>query len=176
MAEFTDIEKEFRISLSSPDFDVSRGIEVALQIEERGRKFYSEKARSVSEALRPFFRFLAEQEREHENTLDGLRKALRQVKLWVKVPQSHINEPLRDFSAFRRHAGNEHAENAQDIEAILHAMRMEKATREFYVKFADAVRNTEGRAFFMALADWEKKHYELLSGLYNASSYTRLET
>ena len=53
---------------------------------------------------------------------------------------------------------------------------MEKKTRDFYLKFANNVKTPQGRAFFLSLADWEKTHYEMLSGLYNAESYVRLET
>lgn len=176
MAEFTEFETEFRINLSAPDLDVVRGIEVAMEIEERGRRFYLEKSRSVSEPLRPFMKFLAEQEREHENSLDGLKKALRSVKLWIRLPRSEVQAPLKDFSAFKRHPGDEHKDNVQEIQSLLMAMRMERKTREFYVKFANSIKSPEGRAFFGALADWEKSHYDLLSGIYNAMSYVRLET
>lgn len=176
MAEFTEFETEFRINLAAPDLDVARGIEVAIGIEERGRRFYAEKARSVSEPLRPFMKFLAEQEREHGNALDELKKTLNAAKLWIKLPRSEVQKPLREFSAFRRHPGNEHRENVQDIQSLLMAMQMEKKTREFYLKFADNLKNPDGKAFFSSLAEWEKKHYEMLSGIYNASAYVRLET
>lgn len=176
MGEFTDFETEFRINLAAPDLDVVRGIEVAMSIEERGRRFYSEKSRTVSEPLRPFMKFLAEQEREHGNSLEGLKNTLRSVKLWVKLPRSEVQAPLKDFSAFRRHPGDEHKENVQDIQSLLMAMQMEKKTREFYLKFADNLKNPDGKAFFSSLADWEKSHYELLSGIYNAQAYSRLES
>ena len=176
MAAFTDIEKEFRINVSSPDFDIVRGIEVAIEIELRGRKFYSEAARKVSGPLQPFFRFLAEQEREHETDLNELKGSLKAAKAWIKLPATQVQEPLKDFSAFRKHPGNEHTDSTGDVQAILAAMKMEKQTREFYIKLADSAKKPEGRSFFTSLADWEKGHYELLSGLYNAETYTRLET
>jgi rubrerythrin len=176
MAEVTDIEKEFRINVSAPDFDITRGIEVGIQIEERAHRFYSEQARKAGGPLQSFFRFMAEQELQHAGILDSLKKSLAQSGLWARLPQSMVEGPLRSLSAFKKHPGNEHQDNVAEIQALMTAMQNEKKTREFYLRLASAVKSAEGKKFFMDLAEWERKHYEMLSGIYNASSYTRLET
>lgn len=176
MADVTDIEKEFRINLSAPDFDVVRAIEVGMQIEQKGRKFYLDSMNKVSEPLKPFLKFLASQEREHEADLNDVKKTLQSMNIWVKLPPTQIQEPLRNFSVFKKHPGTEHRDNVQDIQVILTAIDMEKKTRDFYMRFSEKVKSADGRAFFKSLADWERKHYDLLSGIYNAESYVRLET
>jgi rubrerythrin len=175
MPEFTDVEKEFRINLSEPSFDIAKGIEVAIAIEERAHKFYSEKAKKASEPLRPFFRFMAQQELEHESILDSLKKMLAQSKLWVALPPSQIEGPIKNLAAFKKQAASG-KESTGDLEALMIAMANEKKTREFYMKFANTIKSPEGRKFFFDLAEWEKKHYDMLSGIYHASSYERLET
>jgi len=174
MAVTTDIEAEFKIDLAAPDFDVVKGIQVAMTIEERGRKFYSEASRKASGPLQPFLKFMAEQEREHYNDLYDLKASLSAMNLWVnKIDPRSITRSADDAAVFMN---AKKARQRGDIETLLTAMRMEKQTREFYEKFAESVKSADGRAFFHSLANWEKKHYEMVSGLYNAASYVRLET
>ncbi len=176
MPEISDIEKEFRIDVSAPDFDIARGLEVAIKVEERDRRFYSGLARKSEGPMRIFMKFLSEQEAEHGALLEDVKSSLKSMKLWTRVPASKTKQPLKDLSAFRKRPGSEHVENQEEITAVLRAMELEKQTRAFYLRLAGSVRSKEGTAFFVALADWEKTHYELLSGIYNAISYVRLET
>jgi len=175
MTGTTDIEAEFKVDLSSPDFDVIKGIEVAMTIEERGRKFYSEASRKVSAPLQPFMKFMAEQEREHYNDLFDLKASLSAMNLWAnKIDPMEVAKSVAGLQAFRNVRAAK--KMTGDIESLLKAMNMEKQTREFYEKFAASVKSAEGKAFFRALADWEKRHYEMVSGMYNAASYVRPET
>lgn len=176
MPEITGIEREFKINVSAPDFDIARGLDVAMQVEERSRKFYSELARKSAGPMRIFMKFLSEQEAEHKAMLEDVKSSLKSMKLWIRVPASKTKEPLKDLSAFRMHPGDEHIENQEEISAVLKAMGLEKQTREFYMRFSESVSSPEGKAFFRALADWEKTHFDLLSGIYNSLSYVRLET
>jgi rubrerythrin len=176
MADFTDIENEFRINLSAPDLDVSKAVEIALQVEERGRKFYTERMNIVSEPLKPFMKFLAEQEKEHEAALEVLKNSIKSMGIWAPIKPSQVQSPVKKSGAFKRHPGNEHRDSQADIQTLLSAMTMEKRIRDYYLKLAASIKSPNGRIIFNALADWEKKHYDMLSGLYNAESYVRLET
>lgn len=159
--EKTKFEMEFGIDLSSPNLDVIKGIDAGIKIEENGIEFYSEQAQKAThEAMRIFFGFMANQEKEHVTLLNELKKSLAEKKEWIDLEYEHPNKPDEFFRK-----GEE-----PELNAMLAAMETEKESANFYTRFAHAVGDEKGRSFFMKLAEWEQIHYNILNAIVGQSA------
>jgi rubrerythrin len=167
--EPTQFEKEFGIDLSSPKLDVIRGIEVGIEIEKRGIEFYSEQAGKPRHApVRSFFEFMAGQEREHARMLSELKDSLKERNEWTD---------LKSGSADAKNAGRFFVKGKfSELDSILSAMKTEKATSDFYSRFSENLREKKGKEFFRKLAEWERRHYDMLNSIFEQSTEFRMET
>jgi rubrerythrin len=177
-SEKTAFEREFRIDLTAKSLNVSRGIEISLRTERRGRDFYSRNARKIQNMdIKRFIEFLAAEEDRHIALLKELRDSLRKRGAWIDASEDPgiMRGVLEDLRVFRGKAGRDVRE-AGDVTVVLNALKTEKDLIEFYEKFAHHIRDREGKRFFLKLADWERTHYQLLSGIYEGITFFRMQT
>ncbi len=173
----TAFEREFRIDLTARNLNVSRGIEIALEVERKGRSFYARNARKIQNIeIKRFIEFLAGEEDRHIALLMELQNSLKKRGVWIDASESPkiLHSVLEDLRAFKGKTGKEVRE-AGDVTIILNALRTEKDLIEFYEKFARHIRESGGKKFFLRLADWERTHYQLLEGIYESITFFRMQ-
>ncbi len=173
MHEKTQFEEDYGIDLSSPNLDISKAVEVAIEIEKMGKQFYEHHAEKADSETKRFLDFLAREEEKHINILENLRKSLQERNAWTEVKQDgKIEEMISRIDTFRK---NQKA-GQSSVSAIIDSIEREKETRNFYLRLAENLKNEEGRRFFRSLAEWEQSHYELLSGILEAETEFRMES
>jgi rubrerythrin len=177
-SEKTAFEREYRIDLTAKNLNVSRGIDIALKIERKGRAFYAGNAKLIQNIeIKRFIEFLAGEEDKHITLLQEVKVSLKKGGIWLDATESSriLRNILEDLRVFKGKAGKEVRE-AGDVTVILNALKTEKDLVEFYEKFAHHIKDPGGRMFFFKLADWERTHYQLLAGIYNSITFFRMET
>ena len=179
MAEnLTDFEREFGLDLSEKNFDVAKGIDVSLKVEEEGQRFYANNAKKIQNMeIKRFVEFLAAEEGKHISLLRQLKKSLQERNSWIEASEDPkiLNKILEDLRAFKAKAGRD-VRQADDVTILLIALKTEKDLVEFYEKFAHKLNDPAGKKFFLKLADWERTHYQLLEGIYESITFFRMET
>lgn len=162
-----ELEKALK-DISSGDLKkVALGIGVAAGIESESIKFYSRQAEKFRGGQEEhFFKFLAKQEEEHLQTLNSLKASLEKEGKWIEVKLSDMKKPeifpKRDWDK----------EKGEGITAVLFALWKEKQAREFYEGIAKGIKEKGAREFFLALAEFEKGHAEMLEEYVEESYYT----
>ncbi len=176
--ERTAFEREFRINLAAKNLNVSKGIDVSLRFERRGREFYAHSARKIQNIeIKRFIEFLAGEEDRHIALLNELSESLRKGGGWTDASEDSktLRSVLEDIRAFKGKTGKDIRE-AGDVTIIINALRTEKDMVEFYEKFAHNIRDRGGKKFFLRLADWERTHYQLLKDIYESITFFRMKS
>jgi len=162
-----NLEKALKQVSSEDTGEVAKGIGIAAGLEAEAITFYRRQAEKFKGTeMEPFFNFLKGQEMEHREAINELRETLEKKGEWVK-PKLPKNERPKVFS--KKDWDKEHSEG---ITAILFALWKEKQAQEFYEEIASRLKNKGAKQFFLALADFEKGHAELLSEYVEDSYYT----
>ncbi|MDD5317274.1 MAG: ferritin family protein [Candidatus ainarchaeum sp.] len=138
--------------------DVGKGINIAISLEKRGMEYYASNARNAgSTEGATLFRFLEGEERKHLKSLQELALARGGESAgWADALAASAP------GLFRLERGRGGGARADILGA---AMETEKASIEFYSKFAERIEAPEGKRFFRALAGFEETHLALLSAL-----------
>lgn len=149
-------------------FTAAQALEMALRIEENGEAFYKAAAdRSADQEVRELFQDLAEQERAHYRTFEGM---LEGVEAAPELPP----EQYGDYQAYLETALDQAlfagpdkalqaAEGAEDREAALRAgMGFEKDTMLFYYDLREMVGEAE-RETISRIINEEKQHLRRLT-------------
>ncbi len=176
--EKTAFEREFRIDLTSKNLNVSRGIEISLKVERKGRSFYARNAKKIQNIeIKRFIEFLAGEEDKHIALLKELKESLKKWRTWIDASENPkiLHRVLEDLRVFKGKTGREVRE-AGDVTIVLNALKTEKDLIEFYEKFARHIKDSGGKRFFLRLADWERTHYQLLEGIYESITFFRMQT
>ncbi len=174
----TAFEKEFNINLDSENLDISRGIDISLNVEKEGKAFYVDNAKKIQNIeIKRFIEFLASEETKHITLLEDLRGSLEKKGIWIDASENPeiLQKILDDLRVFKAKAGQDVRE-AGDVTILLNALKTEKDLVEFYEKFAHHIKDSEGKKFFLKLADWERTHYQLLEGIYESITFFRMQT
>ena len=144
---------------------IVEGLEEAMKAETDGYHFYMMAASSTSdEKGQEVFRQLAEEELAHLRFLRRQRDALEAtgtVDRSIELGQPKVSsEQSAIFSeSLRENAAKAHFE----MSALSIGMQLEKAAREHYERRAAESSDPEVATFYRGLAEWESKHFELLS-------------
>jgi erythrin-vacuolar iron transport family protein len=127
--------------------------------------------------IKRFIEFLAGEERKHIALLRDLRESLKSKGAWIAVSEDPkvVQNILEDLRIFKGKPSQEVRETA-DVAVLLEALKTEKDLVEFYEKFANSMRDSGGKKFFLKLADWERTHYQLLEGIYDSITFFRMQT
>jgi len=145
---------------------VAEGIQAAAQIESEGISFYGKQAEKFGESQTgSFFKFLQGQEEEHLKAIGELKQALEEKGDWVEPKLSKPEKKMFSKKDWDK-------ENSEGITAILFALWKEKQAREFYEGIASRIKNDGAKKFFLALAEFEKGHAEMLEEFVEDSYHT----
>ncbi len=145
-------------------------LEMALRIEENGKRFYADAARaSRSDRLRDIFTFLVEEEKRHTEYFKGLLKGLdpeaSQAVLdpYAEEARLYINA-LADSEVFTAADQGEVLANTVggEKEALEYAIKMEKDSLLFYYELLSMVREKD-RGVVNRIIQEEKKHLTKLN-------------
>lgn len=167
-----DYEKEFHLDLDSPSLDVVKAVEAGIEIERRGEQYYFDSAKKVSDPeLKRFLEFLGKQEIEHFNILSKLKKSLKEEGNWIQTTES-----LEQPQIFQRGRPPKINEGSEDLEVLMHALDVEKETRDYYRKFAQNIDDPTGRHFFEKLADFEQGHADMIQAMMDIRAESHIET
>jgi rubrerythrin len=160
-------DNKFQIDLSTGSAGIEKAIEMGINIEEAGRKFYLEKASQANiPQVRHHLNQLASDEVKHTEMLQDLKKSLVEKGEWIGVkPLPDTKARLDELSAFSREKGPQVANTSSAIEVLNEALKLEERVSNFYKQLADELKNDKGREFFGSLAKWEQGHYELIKKL-----------
>ena len=169
--EDTKFEQEFDVDLDGPNLDVVKAVEAGIAIEKRGEEYYFSSAKRVSnEEIRRFLEFLGKQETEHYEILNRLKQSLQESGNWIET-----DEKLEHPEIFQK--GNpDIKEGSEDLEILMHALEVEKQTRDYYQKFAENIDDQTGKHFFEKLADFEQGHADMIKEMMDIRAETHIET
>ena len=135
----------------------------AILLERRGNAFYQKVSEQAeNDAVKTFFKHMAEEEAKHSATLAAQFKSYTENKRFIssdyhdsksEVASKILTEELKGrISA----AGFEAA-------AISAAMSMEEQAIQLYTERAQAAADPQEKALYEWLSDWEKEHLDYLS-------------
>ncbi len=155
-------------NVSSKDLKkMTKGIAIAIGIEEEGISFYSKQAGQFrGSETEHFFQFLAGQEKEHLKAINSLKESLEQKGKWIQ-PKLPKKERPAIFAKKDWDKGNK-----EGLTAVLFALWKENQAQEFYLGIAERVEDKGAKQFFLALAEFEKMHAEMLAEYAEESYYT----
>ena len=153
--------------VSSADLkQVAEGVSAAAQIESEGISFYGRQAEKFKDTdTGHFFKFLQRQEEEHLKAIGELKASLEEKGQWI---EPSLSKP--EVKMFSKKDWDK--ENSEGLTAILFALWKEKQAREFYEGIASKIKNEGAKRFFLALAEFEKGHAEMLEEFVEDSYYT----
>jgi rubrerythrin len=144
--------------------DLKKAFGVAMKGEIEGRELYKAAAdRPDDSKAREMFKFLAEEENRHFETLKSMYDS-HSKNSKIQVPDmprivrfDDAKSPIfsRDF---KRRIGEKHFE----MSALSLALRLEHDSIQYYTKVAEEVGNSELKDFFTELSNWERDHYDAL--------------
>ncbi|MBU0935854.1 MAG: ferritin family protein [Spirochaetes bacterium] len=143
-----------------PHENLLNAVKTAMKAEKDSVTVYSEAAARASGDVQAFFQERAEEEKKHFNWLLDYYRRMEQ-----NLPPSEFRNLIGSDSGkpdsflitddfLRRIAGDQYLTTA-----IATAVLMEATAQRHYRKAAEETVHNELRDFFIALADWEDKHY-----------------
>jgi rubrerythrin len=167
----TQFEREFGVDLDAPNLDVVKAVQVGIDIEKTGEKFYFSSAKKAGDDLRKFLEFLGKQETEHLQLLSELEASLQQRGHWIKA-----TEKLERPEIFKAGKAPHVTSRSGDLEILMHALEAEKKSRDYYGRFAEHIKDPTGRHFFTKLADFEQGHASMIEAMIDIRSESSIET
>jgi rubrerythrin len=133
--------------------------EFAMQMEQDGEKFYRELAsRTVSQGIRTILLALADDEVKHYHVVEQMRMAAPVTMAATQVLTNAQN-------VFSRMSGEAVGIDGSQVDLYRQAQDIERQSQTFYEEKAEQVTNPQHRAFFLKIADEEKRHYFLLDAI-----------
>ena len=142
----------------------------AYQIEVDGYTFYSMTAeRADKQAVQELFAQLAEDEIQHQAYLRTIvgnydAKGVDAFKLNLRSPELRALNQAVFTAKFREQA----AITEFELGVLSIGMTLEANAVKYFSSAAEQATEKEVRGFYRFLADWEKRHYDALQGLFNA--------
>lgn len=134
--------------------------EFAIKMELDGQHYYEKLADASSNpGIKHIMTMLADDEIKHRQTIEKIRLntcVMSESKILEHT--RNVFEQMRDFGGTPELVGDEEA-------AYRHAMELENGSIAFYLDRADQVDKPEQKAIFEQLAEEERKHHILLTGL-----------
>lgn len=152
-----------------------RILESAIKIEEDGRKFYLESARSAKNpAAKRLLSSLADEELKHIERIQQIHDGLKEDKDWTdfkkfisrtaKTKLTLIFKPLSPSEKKRL------KQDPANLEALRISMKKEKTSYDYYDKQAKETRVSIAKVFYNRLKAEEERHYDLLEEAYSLLS------
>jgi len=154
---------------ASPSFQCVDAIEISLFIEKEGLGFYEKAAKNVSDPrVRDMFSRLAEEEREHIQTLQTKVRFLQPAISGKGKPRRHLDSYVSDELKGKIFPASE-AKTVQkftsDMEALDFGIESEKRSIEVLGSLLKNEKKLDVKVIFSHLMVEEKKHLALLQDL-----------
>ncbi len=161
-----DVLHEIAEELGKLD-SIDEAIAMAIDIEEEGMGYYSEKASVIgNEAASKLYLFLAEEEKKHA-------EYLKQYRENRKIPEIEFNYP-KFKASFKEEFSDEKLE---EIGILLAALRFERKNEYFYMELAKKSSDDDAqRVFFEKMAAVERSHYMIIDELLDSATEFRMQT
>lgn len=137
-------------------------LEVALRIEDEGRKYYRAAARKSENALtRTLFTGLAGQELVHKQVFRKVyeRMCAGEKCPVLRLPVGEAEKARTVFSRAVKEIGTTIKPSGAEQEAIKVAMGLEMKSKDFYVSQARRAEDPVEKKFYETMADEEQGHY-----------------
>jgi len=138
---------------------------IALQMEMDGVKFYSDLAnKTIHPVGKAMFKSFIEDERQHIKRIQTLMSAEEKESASTKkeIAEGPKERLVTIFQSMGEKLKNKIDPNANDIDAVKLAMKMEKEGMEFYEKAAKESDDEIEREYFHFLAEEENIHFKIL--------------
>ncbi len=137
-------------------------LKIALEAEMTGHQFYLNAAKSTEDSQgKATFTRMAKEELEHFRLLKKQyayileNGAIDRSSVFLEVPDPESTSPI--FSPeFRERVGKQHFE----MSALSVGMQLELSAIQHYQRSADSSEDTDVKAFFSSLVEWEQGHYD----------------
>jgi rubrerythrin len=157
----------FEEFFNSSTIDVIKGIDIAINLEKESIEYYTEKEKIISNKdMAKLLQFIKKEEDTHLAQLEKLRENLTKNKPWItadKLGKPHATEIYGKMNV------PDIREDSGDFGILLGAARAEQKAKSFYEEFSNRIGDEKGKIFFKRLSDFEQTHYELFSGILDAS-------
>ncbi len=143
--------------------DTKKILRTAIEIEDNGMETFLQMAqRTRDETGKNMFIRLALDEMQHRRILEQQFNILAdgQPLKNIHIPRSTIEEispKIREKQQRTRGASG-----LQELDALNTALDLEKKAAAFFRDQAEAVSETEAKALFLRLAEWEDAHFDLI--------------
>jgi len=138
-------------------------LELAIQTERDGWRFYEEAARRTRDPDgRRVFASLADDERHHERILQKQLEQLRQGRMPEPIKMGQAAAPIFPYE---RLADNVR-EHTTELSALRTAYLIEQDAVVFYSRAAERVDDPTVKELLHTLADWEREHRRILGEAY----------
>ena len=148
--------------------DALKALEMAMERERGGNKFYLEAADKTADAKgKRMFQWLAKEEMKHLKWVEQQRQALSQGKPWQKV--SGLDELLikkSDFPEPAESAGPVKP-NTSELEALRLGIKAEQESIALYTGAGKETADAEGKAMLSRLVQEEQTHLDILEEEYD---------
>jgi len=132
----------------------------AIQMEKDGEKFYRELAGQVHEkGVKDILNMLADDEVKHAKAIEQIRSRT------TEMANTEILKKAKNIFRQMKDLGEEFDFDHGHEGLYRQAMKLEQNSIDFYLGRADEVQDAGQKALFEQLAQEEKKHLRLLSGL-----------
>ena len=132
----------------------------AIQMEKDGETVYREMAGQVEEqGVKAILTMLADDEVKHAKAIEQIRSRT------TEMAETEILDKAKTIFTRMKDFHEEFDFDHSHEQLYRQAMKIEQDSIDFYLDRADEVGDSSCKALFHRLAEEEKKHYRLLSGL-----------
>lgn len=144
-------------------------VEVALDMEKDGLKFYLESAEKASNKLiKDLLISLAEDEEAHYNSFMNIYDSFKKNNNWpddLKIKANNNSKTI--FKKYADENRKEIIKAGDEMDIVKTALEIEKKSFDFYKELSGKIKEKNIKKFFKKLAEIENEHYKLLDDTYN---------
>ncbi|ETA67749.1 MAG: hypothetical protein PWQ51_1430 [Methanolobus sp.] len=145
---------------------LDEAIALAIELEEEGMAYYSEKASVMKNATASkLYVFLADEEKKHAGYLQKYRES-------KNIPEVEFTYPKFEASFSEEFSD----EKLEEIGILLAALRFEHKSEYFYMELAKRAESEEQKVFFEQVAAAERGHYMIIDELLDDATQFRMQT
>jgi rubrerythrin len=140
-------------------------LQIALDTEKKGYKFYKMAAKSTSDPEgRQVFEHLAKDEIEHMGVFATLYRSLTNNEPWMTYEEAaaRFGETPPEQLIFPEFSEDEVQEGFNDLEALREALQFEEKAVRFYTEQAAETDDGKAKSFYESLIEIEKGHVKII--------------
>ncbi|MDQ1280517.1 MAG: hypothetical protein QG670_1780 [Thermoproteota archaeon] len=162
MAQNNILEEVFKSLdeyFASQNDDIIKGLTIGIELETKGRSFYLAK---YQEFKNDVFNFLADDELQHLKALENVKEIIERRGQWVEVRKVQLKNLGRPKLFEGGQTEPKIADESSTRSILLAALSAESKSEEFYNRMAEKVKDEDAKKFFTALANLERRHFEII--------------